>query len=127
MCPAPVHLGEASWLRGHRFYTQVLCPVCSSDPQDAVVHEPSRPGSRPPVHICGSDLPGPHRGRTKVKTVQRWWGDPPWSNYLQFRNSHDRGETERLYWVCGPDRRLVEEVIDLSSPGSEPTRMSVSG
>lgn len=35
------------------FYTQVLCPVCSSDPQDAVV-EPEPHWFETTCTICGS-------------------------------------------------------------------------
>jgi hypothetical protein len=35
------------------------------------------------------------------------------ANFVQFLNSHKRGETKRAYWVCGPVRRLVEETVDL--------------
>jgi len=35
------------------------------------------------------------------------------ANFTQFLNAHNRGETKRMYWACGPVRRLVEEVVDL--------------
>ena len=34
------------------------------------------------------------------------------ATYLQWRGRHDKGELKRAYWVCGPVRRLVEEVVD---------------
>jgi hypothetical protein len=32
--------------------------------------------------------------------------------YLQWRARADKGEVKRVTWVCGPIRRLVEEVVD---------------
>ena len=34
------------------------------------------------------------------------------ATYLQWRGRHDKGEVKRAVWVCGPIRRLVEEVVD---------------
>lgn len=36
------------------------------------------------------------------------------ASYLQFLNGHRRGERKRAYWICGPERRLVEEVVDMA-------------
>lgn len=32
--------------------------------------------------------------------------------YRQWRVHADRGEVKRVTWVCGPERLLVEEVVD---------------
>jgi hypothetical protein len=34
------------------------------------------------------------------------------ATFLQWYGRHTKGELKRVYWVCGPVRRLVEEVVD---------------
>jgi DNA polymerase III delta subunit len=34
------------------------------------------------------------------------------ANYIQYANLRDRGERKRFYYLCGPERILVEQIVD---------------